>query len=503
VITTSYGPVRGVIHDGVREFRGIPYAAPPVGVPRWALPQPPAPWTSIRDASQYGNACPQVSRYGLTEESDTENCLTLNVTTPWNGAAPAKKLPVMVWIHGGAFVGGSSALYPLAHLAQAGGIVVVSLNYRLGVFGFMAHPAFGKAHDGGYGLEDQRFALHWVKQNIAAFGGDPNNVTIAGESAGAAGVCMHIIAPAETQGLFEKAIIQSGGCASPLHSIAQGNQFGEKVAALAGCADSKTALACLRGQPVETLLQAAAKAGGGDLMSYAPLVGAATVPVQWNTAFATGRYVRVSVMNGGTRNELRLYVAYDIQGGEKIASYPEALKAVYGDNMDTVLKEYPLSAYSSAPAALGSVMSDFNPKVGLNNCIYLDAAKMMTKRELVYELEFADPNAPAVTADPGFEMGAVHSSELPYLFPHFDNTSKVAGPDLSPASHKISDELVAYVTSFVKTGHPIAPEGPTWPRYTADSDVMLFYPGKTGLYDATSQHKCGFWKLLYPKILTE
>ncbi len=505
VVITSAGPVRGVVYDGVREFKGIPYAAPPVGALRWAMPQPVKPWTEIRDASKYGNACPQVSRYGLTAASDTEDCLTVNVTTPWNGVAPQKQLPVLVWIHGGAFVGGSSALYPLAHLARAGNIVVVSLNYRLGVFGFMANPAFGKAHDGGYGLEDQRFALRWVQKNIAAFGGNPDNVTIAGESAGASSVCMHVISPQETKGLFEKAIIQSGGCAAPLHSLAQGNAFGQKVAALAGCTDEKTELACLRAKPVETLLQAGVKASGGDLMSFAPLVGAQTVPLQWNAAFAAGRYVNVPVMNGGTRDELRLYVAYDIQAGEKIddATYPAALKTVYGDNAETVLKEYPRAAYSSAPAALGSVMSDFNPEVGLNNCLYLDAAKLMTRHEPVYELEFADPNAPAVTADPGFEMGAVHSSELPYLFPHFDNTTSLAGPELSPDSQKLSDQLVAYWTSFVKTGHPLAPESPVWPRYTADDDVMLFYPGKTGLYDATVQHKCIFWKALYPRILTE
>jgi len=188
VVQTSYGAVRGMIHDDVREFKGIPYAAAPVGALRWAMPRRPRLWTGVLDATKFGSACPQVSRYGLTEASDDENCLTINVTAPYD--KPAKRKPVLVWIHGGAFVGGSSALYPLDTLVKSGDMVVVSMNYRLGVFGFMPHPSFDKAHNGGYGLEDQRLALRWVKRNIAAFGGDPNNVTIAGESAGGAGVAV-------------------------------------------------------------------------------------------------------------------------------------------------------------------------------------------------------------------------------------------------------------------------------------------------------------------------
>ena len=506
VVLTTSGKVKGVIHDGLREFKGIPYAAAPVGNLRWTMPRKPKPWTATRDATHYGAACAQVSRYGLTEASDSEDCLTINVTEPYKSTQDSRrKRPVFVWIHGGAFVGGSSALYPLGHLAKAGDLVVVSFNYRLGVFGFMAHPAFDKAHDGGYGLEDQRFALRWVKRNIARFGGDPNNITIAGESAGGAGACMHVIAPNETRGLFEKAIMQSAGCATPLHTVAEGDKIGEKIAAEVGCGDQKTALACLRSKPVKDLLAAAAKVGASDLMTFAPVVGAKTVPLQAAKAFASGKFVRVPIMNGGTRDELRLYVAYDMQAGEKFTpeNYSDKLKAVYGDNTDKVLKEYPLSDFSSAPAAVGTVMSDFNPHVGLNNCIYLEAAKLLRKRVPVYELVFADRDAPDVTTNPGFEMGAVHSSELPYLFPHFDNTTKIAGPDLKPGSQQVADLLTAYWTSFARTGHPSAKGGPAWLRFTADNDVMRFEPGKTGLADAGKAHKCTFWKTLYPSILTQ
>ena len=504
VVRTASGPVRGVVHDGVRAFKGIPYAQPPVGPLRWTLPKAAKPWKDVLDASKFGNACPQVSRYGLTEASDDENCLTLNITAPYDGK-PGKRKPVFVWIHGGAFVGGSSALYPLDAMAKAGDVVVVSLNYRLGVFGFMAHPGFDKDYNGGYGLEDQRFALHWVKRNIAAFGGDPNNVTIAGESAGGAGVCMHLIAPRETRGLFNKVIMQSAGCATPLHTVAEGSKIGKSVAEAIGCTDAKTAVACMRKAPVKNLLDAAAKAGGSDLMAYAPVIGAKTVPLQGAEAFRTGKFVRVPVMNGGTRDELRLYVAYDIQAGAKISNdnYADKLKAVYGGNTDAVLKQYPAANYSSAAAALGTVMSDFNPSVGLNNCIYLEAGKLMAKRVPVYELVFGDRDAPDVTTNPGFEMGAVHSSELPYFFPHFDNTTKIAGPDLKPGSLTLAKQMMAYWMSFAKTGKPVAKDAPAWPLFKADGDVMRFDPGKVGPFDAGATHNCGFWKTLYPKILTQ
>jgi para-nitrobenzyl esterase len=505
LVMTDKGMVRGVARDGVREFKGIPYAAAPTGNLRWRLPQPAKRWAGVWDAGTYRSACPQVSRYGLTAASADEDCLHLNVTVPYAGPDDLKRRrAVIVWIHGGAFVGGSSDLYPLDHLAKSGDVVVVSFNYRLGVFGFMAHPAFERGHNGGYGLEDQRAALRWVKRNIARFGGDPNNVTIAGESAGAASVCMHVLAPHETTGLFHKAIIQSAGCVTPLPSVADGEKVGAKIATLAGCT-GRGALACLRKKPVNDLLDAATKAQGESILLFMPVIGARTVPLAGAKAIPAGRFVKVPVLYGGTRDELRLYVAYDVQAGHPVTAdnYEAKLKAVYGDNTAAVIKQYPASGYSSPAAALGTVWSDFRADVGINNCIYLQTAKLLRKRVTVHESVFGDRAAPAVTTDPGFEMGAVHSSELPYFFPHFSNTTKLDTPDLAPASQQLSDVMVAFWTSFAKTGKPTASNAPAWPPFTADDKVMNFTLGELGLFDSAKAHKCDFWKSLYPTILTE
>ena len=504
IVDTDKGPVRGLIADGVLEFKGIPYAAPPVGARRWAPPQERAPWTQTWDATRFGSGCPQVARYHTTEAGYDEDCLFLNVTIPTAVAATAaKKLPVLVWIYGGAFVGGASSLYPLDHLAKLGQMIVVTMNYRLGVFGFMAHPAFTRGSDGGYGLDDQREALRWVQRNIAAFGGDPGNVTIAGESAGAASVCMQMLAPMAAKGLFQKAIVQSAGCVQRLRTLDQSDQVGLKVAAEVGCTDRSTALACLRGKPVKQLVEAAAKVGGSDVMTFAPSVGTDAVPLQGTEAMASGRFVQVPMINGGNREELRLYVAYAAQAGQHVtaANYAASLKAVYGDKAAQVLAEYPLSDFSSAPAALGSVMSDFRPDNGLNNCVYLRTAKLASQYVNVYEYEFADANPPPVTPDPGFEMGAVHSSELPYQFPHFSNTAKLDGPDLSAGAQTLSDEMLGYWTSFAATGVPSIPGGPAWTPYRSSSHILRLDQGKLVYFDAGEQHHCAFWEALYPDIL--
>lgn len=503
VVMTDKGTVRGAINNDMREFKGIPYARPPVGDLRFAMPADALVWSGERDATTFGSPCPQAERYGIPESSDNEDCLFINVTVP-NRDLDHKR-PVLVWIHGGAFVGGSSSLYPLDALARSGDAVVVSMNYRLGVFGFVAHPGFDADHNGGYGLEDQRAALRWVKRNIAAFGGDPDRVTVAGESAGAAGVCMHILAPDETQGLFSQAIVQSAGCVTPLPTVTDGARIGETIAAKLGCSDAPTALACLRKVAVKDLLAATADVAGSSIVTFLPVTGTRTVPLPGAQAIPAGKFVHVPVMMGGTRDELRLYVAYAVQAGLKVTAdnYAATLRETYGDDTDAVVGKYPSSAYSSPAAALGTVWSDFRADVGINNCIYLETAKLLRKSVPVYESVFGDRDAPPVTADPGFEMGAVHSSELPYLFPHFDNTTRLAGPNLAPDSLALARTMTAYWTSFVNSGKPSAPDAPAWEPFTAEDKVMNLTPRQLGGFDASAAHQCPFWRSLYPTVLTQ
>ena len=502
-VATDLGQVHGEAGPGVREFKGIPFALPPVGEHRFAPPEPSSPWTGVLDATRYRSACPQLSRYGLTDASDDEDCLYLNVTVPVPNRESAKKRPVIVWIYGGAFVGGSSNLYPLEYLSRSCDVVVVSINYRLGVLGFMAHPAFALAHNGSLGLEDQREALRWVKRNIAAFGGDPANVTLAGESAGGASVCLQLVSAEQSRGLFQKAIVQSLACTVQLNSVADSDRIGEQVAKLLHCDDPATALVCLRSKSVHELLDAQSTVGAANPRAFTPSVGSISVPRQGADAFSTGRFLRVPMINGGNRDEMRLYVAYAIAAGQIVTAdtYPKLLASVYGDAAPRVYAEYPLARFPSVPSALGTVESDFIPAGPLSNCLYLETARAASRYVPLYEYEFADRHAPPEMDDPGFEMGAVHAAELPYFFPHISHNSKVNGPDLEPPSQPVSRAMVAYWSSFAHTGRPSADGLPIWPRYRADADVMRFEPGEIHTFDAATEHHCAFWQRLYPATL--
>ncbi len=516
LVKTDKGYVRGVFRNGALEFRGIPYAEPTGGANRWTLPKPRTPWEGVLDGSKFGSACPQVARYNLTEGSSDEDCLFVNVSIPEKSVGKSEKLPVFIWIHGGAFVGGGSNLYRLDTLAREGGVIMVSLNYRLGVFGFMAHPAFDRKV---FGLEDQRAAMRWVKQNIAAFGGDPERITIGGESAGAGSTCAHVSSPDQVKGLFTKAIIQSAGCTWPLPSYEQAMQTGLHIAQHASirCSDSKTALECLRKAPVNALMDAQTEISSKELLGFAITTHNDTLPTSTAEAFKSGKIVKAPLLMGGTRNELRLYVGYDVQAGMKVTpeTYTLAIKKMYGQSeqekkrktAEKVLKKYALNPGDVPAERLGSMMSDYIPTPGINNCMYQRASQLASKVTPVYRFEFADEDAPVIgvsipaNPDPGFKMGSVHSSELNYTFPKLDNTSKINAPDLPPASQKLADKMVAYWTSFVKTGTPKAPGAPAWPKYRNPKNTLLLAPGKIKTFDASKAHNCDFWKKLYPEEL--
>jgi para-nitrobenzyl esterase len=502
-VVTDTGVLRGAEGAGVREFKGIPFALPPIGDLRFSPPLPQTHWGGTLDATKYKSPCPQVSRYGQTDASENEDCLYLNITVPAAHTPMQHGKPVIVWIHGGAYVGGSADIYPLDYFSRSGDVIIVSINYRLGAFGFMAHPAFDPAHNGSLGLEDQREALRWIKRNIGAFGGDPHNVTIAGESAGAASVCMQLIAPHEAAGLFQKAIIQSIGCTIHLRTADEAANTGVKIAGIVHCADPATALSCLREKSVHELLEAQVKVGGADVRAFGLGVGSISVPRQGAEAFATGQFVKVPMINGGNRDEMGLYVGYEIEAGATITrdNYVERLHASYGDYAAEIAKRYPLAAYTSPAIAVGRAESDFMPGGPLNNCLYLETARLASRFVPVYEFEFADPEAPTVMPKPGFETGAVHSAELLYFYPHISFNSRIDGPDVPPQSQPLSRQMVAYWSQFAHTGNPSAPGLAAWPRYHSPRDVMRLEPGHVGTFDAARAHQCRFWKSLYPAAL--
>ncbi len=553
VVQTSMGPVQGLLRNGVHEYRGIPYALPPTGQLRWALPQPvTTSWSDVYKADEFGPACPQQARFNLTEESLHEDCLSINVSVPTD-LKPGEKLPVLFWIHGGAFVGGSSSLYRLDKLAREGRLVVVSANYRLGVLGFMPNPIFAvNGYNGNYGLEDQRLAMKWVQDNIDAFGGDKNNVTIAGESAGAGATCMHVASPeqvvSQTQvkvkNLFHKAIVQSAGCLQQMPTLTQAQASGSVSARIqeALCPAQtypthEAALACMREQKVTDILTAQGKNSEGEIVAFSPVTGSneqpnATVPVQFEAAVKmTGGLVDVPMIMGGTRDEMSLYVGYFWQDRERNPINSSTIMNWLGlfydsaplNGLSAITTKYPdlLSTDDAKVAAtLGSVLSRYNPKIGLNNCLYLQVSDAILnaparQNKSLFQFEFADPAAPVCGVGmaepcPSFlkNGGAVHSSELNYLFPNMSNTKAIDAPDLLPASQALANQMVTYWSKFAYTGSPNTTELPVWPvyrgatvRFGGDS-VMLLAPNNVKAYNADNEHSCsGFWLGQYPSRL--
>ena len=344
---TESGAVRGASAGGVDSFLGIPYAAPPVGDLRFADPRPARRWHGVRDATAYGNRCPAAASSN-GPRSETEDCLFVNVQRPARARAGAK-LPVLVFIHGGGLNNGSSNQHDMTKIVRETGVIGVTMNYRLGVFGFLGLPGLtGEAGDSGnYGFADQQAALRWVRRNVAAFGGDPRRVTIDGESAGGWSVCGHLVSPG-SRGLFAGAMIQSGSCAS--RTLAGTEAAGTTYAAAAGCADPATAAACLRALPAGRLLDAA---------PFQPQLTSGTrmLPLAPGEAVRTGRFARVPVVNGATLDEGRTFLPGLIGQGQ--AQYEGFVRALFGVDADAVLAQYPWPATGAdrfTAAYLGSAV---------------------------------------------------------------------------------------------------------------------------------------------------
>ena len=456
--TVSGGALKGVVQDGVVAFKGVPYAAAPTGALRWRPPQPAAKWSGVRDASQYGHACPTgADGYGAPADQD-EDCLVANVWAPADHAG--KKLPVMVWIHGGGFVGGSAnaRFYDGTSFARDG-VVLISVNYRLGRLGYFAHPALMKesgAH-GNYGMMDQMAALKWARANAAAFGGDPRNVTVFGESAGGISINNIMISP-EGRGLFDKAIAESSFGRFDSPTIAEMAKAGAAYAAANGVTgDGAEAAAALRALPAKEMLKPASGLDAAD--APRPMIDGKLIVERTDDAFAKGHQVKVPYMIGGNSFEASLFA-------RGILANPPAWWTRTG--MDPA-KAVPLFGPEPNVALINVATANLITEPD-RDLARLDAKAGVPTWRYYFAYVAEGSRGPMMP-------GAGHGSELGFVFQTLPRQSAtVGGRTIAAATAsdlKVSDAIHAYWVNFAKTGMPGAAGGVEWPRFDAASDPVL------------------------------
>jgi para-nitrobenzyl esterase len=495
IVTTTDGAVRGTAGTGGEAFLGLPYAAPPTGNLRWRPPQPPAHWRGVRDVTSFAPSCPQNPSGNpfLPPGLMSEDCLYLNVYTPAPRGSDMGGRPVLVWIHGGGLTQDGGRNYDPARLA-ADGVVVVTINYRLGALGFLAHPALA-ARPGGpagnYGLMDQQAALRWVQANIRRFGGNPHNVTIAGESAGGLSVLAQMVS-AGSRGLFQKAIIQSGAFALNQQPLASAEATGETFAAQAGCPDQTAA--CLRKLPVADLVDTrfAGIPGVVDGQVLTEPIGA---------ALAAGRFARVPVLNGTNHDEERIFVTFGraISGGANVAVPEQVTAGTYQADIAAVLgvpaaraagiaAQYPPAAYPSAAVAFSTLVADASFA-----CPALDLDSRTAMRVPTFGYEFNDDAAPQIFV-PSLIPPAVatHGSELQYLF---DLPNAPVPGTLNAGQQALAGSMRAAWANFAASGNPSTTAVP-WPAFGhADraSVLSLVSPRPQLETSFAAAHHCSFW----------
>jgi para-nitrobenzyl esterase len=486
-VNAPAGSVQGSLRGDIRVFRSIPYAAPPVGALRWKAPAALPAWEGVRKATAFGPACVQPhargpSIYSNPPEKMSEDCLTLNIWAPKD----AKNLPVFFWIHGGALVGGygHEAVYDGTRMAGQG-VIVVSINYRLGVLGYLAHPGLSaetpEGISGNYGLLDQIAALKWVRRNIAAFGGDAGNVTIAGESAGGLSV-MYLMASPPARGLFHKAIAESAYMIStPVlkqasHGTPSAEAAGMQVMTALGAAD----LAALRAMDAEKLTDGAAAKGYGPWAAIDGTVLTRQLVDTWDR----GEQAPVPILAGFNSGEIRSLRMLLPPAPANAAAYEETIRGRYGD-----LADYFLGLYPSGSIDESMLANTRDALYGWTSTRLAIGQTALGQRGYLYLFDHGYPAAD----DNG--LHAFHAAELPYVFGTAGETPpywpKV--PD-TLAERRLSDAMMGYWTSFAKTGDPVAKGQPGWQPYGKDANYMAFaqapkpgrklFPGMFALHEA-------------------
>ena len=468
-VKVAQGALHGAVAGQVASFKAIPFAAPPVGDLRWRPPQPAKPWTGVREATAYGPMCMQM-RQVTGDVKQSEDCLTLNVWTPAN-FKPGAKLPVMVWIHGGSFTGGSgsSAIYDGTHFAERG-VVLVTVNYRLGRLGFFAHPALTAEQPAGpladYGMMDNIAALQWVQANISAFGGDPKNVTAFGESAG--GILINdLMASPRAKGLFAKAISESGFGRIPGQPMAQAEKIGVDYAAGLGVTGvGPEAMKQLRALSAEQLSKPAGQ--------VTPILDGKVFPEGPAAAFAAGREQKVPYIAGGNSWEASLFpnnTPLDRAGPLKdrlVAAYGSP-NDVNGADLKTVQWDLGTEQAVIEPDRL---LARLHVKNGQKAWVYYDSYIPASQRSTLH--------------------GLSHGGELVYVFGNLPDKDHTVGnrtiPAATPDDRKLSAAMTDYWAAFAKTGDPGSAGGPKWPAYSPATDAALEF-GADGVNARPAFHK--------------
>jgi para-nitrobenzyl esterase len=481
-VMTQSGLVEGTF-DGssvnAAVFLGIPFAAPPIGDRRWRPPLPVQPWSGVRAAKQFASACSQLpspwwpEMAGRERLDTSEDCLYLNVWTP--NLNHAGKIPVMVWIHGGGNVEGSSQIPPLAPALSRKGVVVVSVDYRLGILGFLAHPALSAESpqhtSGNYGLLDQIAALAWIQQNIAAFGGDPRRVTVFGESSGAEDVC-HLLASPRANGMFQGAILQSGVCMDSLyshfhqpqnyyHSHGPGERLGLRMAAAFGISDGSHALASLRALPVEDLLKGARDTESAD---FGVVVDGWSVPLQPALTFANGGQAPVPLLVGSNSDETTVFgkaspLAAEDSRPKTIAQYRAWLAHEFREFAEDVWKVYPAGTDEQVHRVFIRMQTDYEFGFGAHRL----AAATAARGQPAYLYYFTYVGRGQFAA-----LGAFHSEELMFLGDTYWRSWIRNAPD-----EHLADIMSDYWTQFAKTGSPNRGDQSKWPPYLSGSELCM------------------------------
>jgi para-nitrobenzyl esterase len=503
VIVTESGRLQGTVGTQMITYVGIPYASAPVGLLRWTPPQSFGKWTGIFQATTPGSECPQINP-NTNAFVGNENCLFMNIYTP-TGAKTVKPhgRAVIVWVHGGGLTKGAGIDYDPTPLVEKGGVIVVTFNYRLGVLGFLAVPSLdAEGHlAGNYGLMDQQFALQWVQKNIAAFGGDPTRVTIAGESAGGLSVYSQLASPLAS-GLFQRAISQSGAFAgfSPNYraqivpiATAEATGYppsvlsGNAVASAVGCSSGTTA--CLRGVAASALITAQ--------RNIVPVIDGTLLTQTPGDAFNSGDFNRVPVITGNNHDEYRYFVATDFTLPIDNSQYGTVFTNVFQSFASSVEAEYPPSTTVPPPVndtelKLASAGTD-----GLFVCPARRATQGLAQFVKVYAYEFNDENAPGlVIKNLNFPLGAYHSGDVQYLF------QRASPPVPFTADQQtLSDTMISYWARFAKKGNPNSKTTPHWAPYVTaiDDRQSLIPPTPVVETSATfdSSHNCSaYWDTL-------